>query len=580
MAAPLATSASDCCAPCDSIPITQVPGPAGVAGAAGTNGTNGVSAFTTTTAGFTMPAVAATVVVAVATTAWMSVGQVVFVRNAGYFTVNAIGSAISVTLTNLGYVGNAAPAAVIGSGQTVSAGGLKGVDGVAVGVTLNSISPTTTRGDLIVDNGALSPAASDVRFPAGTDGQLLAALAAQPTGLIYKTLTPNAATDNVLPRFDASGLTTPTPLQSSSINLTDNGALQHTGGNAKGTDAVDLQPSRAVATQVASGNNSVISGGLNNTGSGAQSVVSGGNGNISSNTQAAIVGGTLNAASGLGSFIGSGLSNIASGSYTGVASGRANTASGLEASVGGGNTNVASGDQSHIGGGELNTATADDSTVAGGRNNDATGSKSVVGGGVDNVASALYSTIAGGGGNTVSAQYASCIGGLNNTVTGDRASCLGGNNALLDKYGQVGHSAGRFAADGDCQTSQLIWRRSTTDATANQLMYLDGSGATQLAIVPNNTTLAFHIIGMARRDTGVSISFEVKGAIQNNAGVVSLVAAVTAAVIADGTGAALTIANFVVDADDPSNSLRIRVTGIAAQNWRWSAHARILEGAY
>lgn len=49
-----------------------------------------------------------------------------------------------------------------------------------------------------------------------------------------------------------------------------------TGGNKRGTKAVDLQLSRAAATQVASGANSVISGGLNNTASGARSAVAGG----------------------------------------------------------------------------------------------------------------------------------------------------------------------------------------------------------------------------------------------------------------------------------------------------------------
>jgi hypothetical protein len=49
-----------------------------------------------------------------------------------------------------------------------------------------------------------------------------------------------------------------------------------TGGNARGTRAVDLQLERAAATQVASGAGSTVSGGRNNTASGANSTVSGG----------------------------------------------------------------------------------------------------------------------------------------------------------------------------------------------------------------------------------------------------------------------------------------------------------------
>lgn len=580
MAAPLATSASDCCVECPDTPITNVPGPAGADGAAGAAGTNGTNAFTTTTAGYTQPAVAATVSVAVVTSAWAVIGQVVYIQNGGYYTVTAIADSTHITVSNLGYTGNAAPAVVIGSGQKVGPGGLKGVDGVAVGVTLNSISPTTTRGDLLVDNGANSPAASVVRYPVGTNGQIDVADSTQPAGRRAATITPNAATDNVIPRFDASGSTSPTPIQSSGILITDTTAIQTTAGNARGTSAVDLQPVRTNVTEVASGNNSVISGGLNNTASGAESVVSGGDTNTASNTNATVGGGNVNVASALSSTVGGGALNTASASYATIAGGRSNIASGLESFVGGGNTNEASGTQAVIGGGELNTSTGNDSTVAGGRNNDSTGDKASVGGGVDNVASALNTTIAGGSGNTVSAANGSCLGGLSNTVTGERAACLGGATAALNKYGQVGYAATRFAANGDCQTSEVIWSIATTDATANVEMLLDGVGGTQRASIDTGSTWAFHIIGVARRDTGVSISFEVKGAIQNNAGTTALVAAVTAAVIADGTGGALTIANFVVDADNGNDALRIRVTGIAAQNWRWTAHARLVEVKY
>jgi len=49
-----------------------------------------------------------------------------------------------------------------------------------------------------------------------------------------------------------------------------------TGGNKRGTQAVDLQLVRSSAGQVASGNNATISGGLNNTASGARTAIPGG----------------------------------------------------------------------------------------------------------------------------------------------------------------------------------------------------------------------------------------------------------------------------------------------------------------
>lgn len=70
-----------------------------------------------------------------------------------------------------------------------------------------------------------------------------------------------------------------------------------TGGNSRGANAVDLQTSRSAASQVASGQESVVCGGLNNTASATQSVVCGGSGNTASGFQSAVLGGRSNTAS-------------------------------------------------------------------------------------------------------------------------------------------------------------------------------------------------------------------------------------------------------------------------------------------
>lgn len=97
------------------------------------------------------------------------------------------------------------------------------------------------------------------------------------------------------------------------------------GGNKRGSYAIDWQISRGVATQVASGTNAIISGGVNNSATSTHSIVIGGTGNISSNI-GSVAGGYNNTASGIVS-IAIGESNTASGSY-GVAFGYVNTASG------------------------------------------------------------------------------------------------------------------------------------------------------------------------------------------------------------------------------------------------------------
>jgi hypothetical protein len=97
-----------------------------------------------------------------------------------------------------------------------------------------------------------------------------------------------------------------------------------TGGNARGANAVDWQTGRTSASMVASGGNSVISGGYNNTASGGF---------------ATIAGGLSHSSSGTGAFIGGGNGNGALSAYSGVAGGQSNTAAGYHNFIGGGFTN-------------------------------------------------------------------------------------------------------------------------------------------------------------------------------------------------------------------------------------------------
>lgn len=105
------------CAPCcESTVTTNVPG------ASGTN------AYTTTSANFTIPAIAATVVITVGTTAWMAVGQKVFISDgtdAGTFEVQSISDSTHFTGVFMGYTDDSAPAAVVDSGAKVSPSGVE-----------------------------------------------------------------------------------------------------------------------------------------------------------------------------------------------------------------------------------------------------------------------------------------------------------------------------------------------------------------------------------------------------------------------------------------------------------------------
>jgi hypothetical protein len=126
------------------------------------------------------------------------------------------------------------------------------------------------------------------------------------------------------------------------------------GGNKRGIYATDWQKLRAAAGEVASGENSVISGGINNTASNTSSTVGGGNGNAAAGIQSVIAGGYLNSTSNTNACIGGGKSNIASGVASAVGGGDSNTSSNTYSFVGGGVSNVASGVRSSILGGQSN----------------------------------------------------------------------------------------------------------------------------------------------------------------------------------------------------------------------------------
>jgi len=99
-----------------------------------------------------------------------------------------------------------------------------------------------------------------------------------------------------------------------------------TGGDNRGTYAVDLQRYRNLSTQVASGGYSTIGGGRINTSAGLFSTISGGQLNTASEFNSTIAGGANNTAGGISSFIGGGQNNTSSGDFSLVGGGRNNTA--------------------------------------------------------------------------------------------------------------------------------------------------------------------------------------------------------------------------------------------------------------
>lgn len=195
-----------------------------------------------------------------------------------------------------------------------------------------------------------------------------------------------------------------------------------TGGNKRGQYAVDLQVGRIAATQVASGNYSVVSG-QNSTASGGNSFANG-TSNLASGDMSVVIGGNATTATAMWSAVLGGQGGDATQTYAAVIAGLNGLASGGKSVVLGGDGTVASGAES-VASGYLSTASGPQSVAFGFMAN-ATGSRSAVLCGESGTASGAGSAVVAGVGNTVSGQYSATLGGQGNSVAFAQAVITGG----------------------------------------------------------------------------------------------------------------------------------------------------------
>jgi len=108
---------------CNTLVVGEagVQGPQGLAGINGTNGTNGLNAFTTTSASFVQPSVGSPVTFSVVENQWIAVGQTVYISQAGFYTVSALGgSPFSSVTANLISTDGISVGGTVTSGRKVS----------------------------------------------------------------------------------------------------------------------------------------------------------------------------------------------------------------------------------------------------------------------------------------------------------------------------------------------------------------------------------------------------------------------------------------------------------------------------
>lgn len=194
-----------------------------------------------------------------------------------------------------------------------------------------------------------------------------------------------------------------------------------------------------------------------------------------------------------------------------------------------------------------------------------------------------------GTGCTASFPYAIAIG-VNASATADRAVAIGGGLAggtvasatnahayglhpVSDRYGMDSRGAGKFSVDGDAQRARFVLRCKTTTNTGVE-MALDG--ATTYLGIPSGKIIACTINITGSKSDGSAVAHYLRQYCVKNVGGTSseVYAPVT---IGTDNAAGTTIALSANNADD---TLRILVTGIAAETWRWVASVDAVEVAY
>jgi hypothetical protein len=450
------------------------------------------------------------------------------------------------------------------------------VTGAATGVrpTISSQGSDGNVGLNIVTKGS-----SGIFLGANLGSSYLATFAHSTSAVNYLQIN-NSAT-GVAPSITASGSDTNIPLV---LQPKGTGALQAqqtdstaTGGNARGINAVDWQTSRDTAAKVASGQYSVIGGGLSNINNSTAGVIAGGAGNQVGGTYAGVLSGISNIANGFGSAIGAGYTNTAAGFFNFIGGGYTNsgTSGSVVTSQSGtmnGTTAVTlSASNASIKVGQLvigtsittfphtyvaavsgtsltlsqvasgsSTSTLSFYTphgiVVGGGNNTATGSYSFIGGGGDagtagnrNVASGDWSFVGGGRTNQATG-LASFIGGggvyTGSATTNFGHTASGPHSVVVGGLGNIASGESSFVGGGYGSIANGLY----STVGGGTINYANGFGS----------TIAGGYYGNARGIAGNTISPACLGPISAGSGISQSALLILARQTTDATATVLT----------------------------------------
>jgi len=291
-----------------------------------------------------------------------------------------------------------------------------------------------------------------------------------------------------------------------------------TGGNARGSRAVDLQMSRSAATQVASGANAFAVGD-GCTASGASSFAAG------AGCRAV------------------GSASIAMGSGC-VTNTQGNVAIGFNASAAG------------FGSIALGSAVCN-------------AGYGIAIGGRDNISNGNYSVAIG---NFVTSSGEYSVGFQQCTASGSYSWAYG--NQAAATHHQSAYAQGFFGSRGDAQRIEWVLRNRTTDGTTAVTLLANGTAVR--AIVSSGKILFATLLLVGSKSDGTAVAtYMRKFAIRNRAGTTELIGAVETIGTDVPAGT-----SFSLTADDTNDAINPSVIGVNGETWRWLGSVYGVELAY
>ena len=258
---------------------------------------------------------------------------------------------------------------------------------------------------------------------------------------------------------------------------------------------------------------------------------------------------------------------VASNQYAVISGGAENMATGPIATVGGGNLNSATGATSTVGGGAYNTASATGATVAGGESNTASGTDSFAAG-ISNTAGGAAASAFGTGNSATGA--GALVAGASNVADGAQALVYGKSASSRGLAGVRAFAGSSHNTVGQLQGMEMVLRGSSTSATA-VVLTVDGAaaGTVNQLVVPNNSSATVSGKVVARDNTTQYSSHWIftagikRGA---NAAATSMVSACTPTMVAQDSGASAW--GITVTADTTNGGLSVSFTGAAGATVR------------